>query len=104
MATAGGTATPVAVKRQPAGKGKAVQKAQTPKRRKLAGLDEPGVPRLLLSVEEAAFALGIRKRKMEELIARGPEHGGVFSKKIGGRRLVPVWTLEEYTRPPVGAI
>ena len=95
-----------AVRRAPQGAQRGKAQPATTKRRTLAGMETPpGVAKLLYSVEEAAYALGIRKRKAEELIARGPDYGGIYSMKIGGRRLIPVWALERYTRPPeAGAI
>jgi excisionase family DNA binding protein len=74
-------------------------------RRRVAGVDDR-VPLLLYTVEQAAQALGCKKRKMEVLIARGcigvPAPDGIYSMKIGGLRRVPVWALEAYTRPQTG--
>ncbi len=79
-----------------------------PKRRKVIGLDDapPGVPRLLLTREEAAYALHMSLAKVKQLIARGESGiaapGGIFSMKIGGSRRIPMWAIEAYTRPLAG--
>ena len=50
------------------------------------------VPKLLLTAEEAASALGISRGKLYPKLMRGD----IFSVKDGGRRLVPVAALEAY--------
>ncbi|WIG57566.1 MAG: hypothetical protein OJF49_000311 [Ktedonobacterales bacterium] len=50
------------------------------------------VPKLLLTPSEAALALGICRAKLYPKLMRGE----IFSIKDGGRRLVPVATLEAY--------
>ena len=50
------------------------------------------MPRLLLTVPEAAEALAISRSKLYELLAAGP----VRSVRIDGSRRVPVEALETY--------
>lgn len=83
-------------------KGSTTKATTRPKRRKVAGMDDAGAPRLLLTVEEAAYRLHISKRQMERLILRGVDLDGCASLKIGGLRRVPLWALEEYIRRQAG--
>ncbi len=48
--------------------------------------------KLLLTVEEAAHALGVRRSFLYTLL----ESGDLFSVKLGNRRLIPVKALAEY--------
>ena len=50
------------------------------------------MPRLLLTVPEAAEALAISRRKLYELLASGD----VVSIRIDGSRRIPLTALEEY--------
>lgn len=52
------------------------------------------VPKLLLTVEEAAAALGIKRWKMNLMV----QSGEVRSLKVGRLRRIPMWALEAYTR------
>ena len=52
----------------------------------------PVVPSLLLSVEQAAVALGISRRPLYPILMRGE----IRSVLIGRRRLVPVAEIEAY--------
>ena len=53
------------------------------------------MPKLALSVAEAAAALSISRSKLYELIAAGD----IPTVKCGGRRLVPATSLENYLQP-----
>ena len=50
------------------------------------------MPRLLLTVPEAAEALAISRSKLYELIASG----AITSVRIDGSRRIPLTTLEDY--------
>ncbi len=50
------------------------------------------MPRLLLTVPEAAETLAISRSKLYELIS----NGAIASIRIDGSRRVPLTTLEEY--------
>ena len=60
----------------------------------MLALHEQAAPvvKLLLTVEEAAHALGVRRSTLYTLL----EPGEIFSVKVGNRRLVPVKALDEY--------
>jgi excisionase family DNA binding protein len=68
--------------------------AETQESRVLTSLPQPDEPqyRLLLTVEEAAFALRICRAKVYRLIMERR----LFSVKVGGSRRVPVKALEAY--------
>jgi excisionase family DNA binding protein len=55
-------------------------------------VEDPGAPKLLLSMDEAAYALSCGKSKVYALI----EAGEIVSFKVGGLRRVPVASLESY--------
>lgn len=59
------------------------------------GYAEQAAPavKLLLTVDEAAHALGVRR---SFLYAHLLQPGDIFSVKVGHRRLVPVHALHEY--------
>ena len=63
-------------------------------RRPYGPADEGGsaMPRLLLTVPEAAEALAISRSKLHELLASGV----IASIRIDGSRRIPVTALEEY--------
>jgi excisionase family DNA binding protein len=50
------------------------------------------MPRLLLTVPEAAQALAISRSKLYELLARG----AIASIRIDGSRRIPLTALEDY--------
>ena len=50
------------------------------------------VDRLAYTVKEAAESVGVGETQMRELLLRGE----IPSKKVGRRRLVPRWALEEW--------
>jgi excisionase family DNA binding protein len=52
------------------------------------------VPRVTLSVAEAAKALGISDRTVTTLISEGK----IPNVKVGGRRLIPVDALREFVK------
>lgn len=54
--------------------------------------EDPGAPKLLLSMSEAAYALSCGKSKLYDLI----EAGEIVSFKVGYVRRVPVASLERY--------
>lgn len=55
-------------------------------------IEDPGAPKLLLSMIEAAYALSCGKSKLYDLI----EAGEIVSFKVGYVRRVPVASLERY--------
>lgn len=55
-------------------------------------MSQTAVAPLLVGVEDAATALGVRRTTAWELV----RSGDLRSVKIGARRLVPVVALEEY--------
>ncbi len=55
------------------------------------------MPRLLLTVPEAADALAISRSKLYELIASG----AIASIRINGSRRIPLSALEEYVSRPL---
>jgi excisionase family DNA binding protein len=61
---------------------------------------QSGVPRLLLTVPEAAEALAISRSKLYELLAAG----AVASLRIDGSRRVPVTALEAYIATRLTAV
>jgi excisionase family DNA binding protein len=56
--------------------------------------DERHVPKLLLTPEEAARALGVGRTTLYELLRTG----AVTSVRIGGSRRVPPSAVEDYVR------
>jgi excisionase family DNA binding protein len=56
--------------------------------------DERHVPKLLLTPEEAARALGVGRTTLYELLRTG----AVTSVRIGGSRRVPTSAVEDYVR------
>jgi excisionase family DNA binding protein len=56
--------------------------------------DDRHVPRLLLTPEEAARALGVGRTTLYELLRTG----AVTSVRIGGSRRVPTSAVEDYVR------
>ncbi len=59
-----------------------------------------GVPKLALSVEEAAWAIGVSKRKVDELIA--DRTSGFPVTRIGRRCVVVVESLAKWLTDHVG--
>ena len=55
-----------------------------------------GVPRICYSVREAAEALGIS----EWLVREECRQNNIFSVKIGGRTVIPLWALEKLIGKP----
>lgn len=55
---------------------------------------DPGLPRLLLTPEEAAHALGIGRTKLYQLLA----DGFLPSVRIGGSRRISTAALDQFVR------
>ncbi len=58
----------------------------------LRAAEEPPRARVLLTVDEACNALGIKRTRLYGFLATGE----LASRKVGGRRLVPVRALHEF--------
>ncbi len=54
------------------------------------------IPRICYSIREAAEAMGISEWLMREECRQN----NIFSVKIGGRTLVPLWALEKLAGKP----
>jgi excisionase family DNA binding protein len=55
--------------------------------------DKPvAIPKLVLTIDEAALALGIGKTLLRELLS----HDEIISVRLGRRRLIPLGALEAY--------
>lgn len=61
------------------------------KKSKAAIITQP-VPKLMLTVDEAGAALGLKRWKINTLIRSGDLH----SLKVGKLRRIPVWALETF--------
>lgn len=54
--------------------------------------DSPAIPKVLLTVEEAAVALSVGRTYAYHLVMRGY----LISVKVGRKRLVPTFALQEF--------
>jgi len=57
-------------------------------------MDTHNIPKLLVSKREAAAALGVSVRTIDNLLA----HKELVARKIGRRTLIPVTELERFAR------
>lgn len=90
---------------------KAATKSATPvdtvprhARRMVAGVDDR-VPLLFCTVEQAAYALGIKARFAWALVAKGDrgDPDGLHAVRLGLRlRRVPMWEIQRYARSLAG--